>query len=340
MGVAGMILTKETYTIHLGCAALAIPVVMISNALNRIPDAKLARQTWTYVDLAMVASAGIAVVVFFYSGTFFHWSGVKGIYQAYSAWFATGHEGHGHEKPWHYWVSKLMVRYEWPALAGLVLCLFCQQLKNFSLRYLAIYGVGTLVAYSIVHYKTPWCIINITWPFLFIFGTALLLVPQRYQRAANILPAVLLSASLGSTIWLNYFRCTTDTEPYVYVQTYNDIFKFTDPLLKLARRDPANYQLTGSIIRSSSYPLPWILGDFTRIGYYERSNLPEKVDADFLLVEEDEIAQVEAKLHESYYTETVKIRNAQDSSKAYFRASVFKDLFPNRTPDFKGGKSG
>src|SRR5438046_2386059 len=39
MGVAGMILTKETYIIHLACAALAIPVLMVSNVLNRLPDA-------------------------------------------------------------------------------------------------------------------------------------------------------------------------------------------------------------------------------------------------------------------------------------------------------------
>ena len=58
------------------------------------------------------------------------------------------------------------------------------------------------------------------------------------------------------------------------------------------------------------------------------------------LVEEERIAEVEGKLQDSYYTDTLKIRAYQDSSKAYFRASVFKDLFPNRTPEFKGKKSG
>jgi uncharacterized protein (TIGR03663 family) len=339
MGVAGMILTKETYIIHVGCAALAIPVLMVSNALNRLPDAKPARQMWTYIDLAMVIGVGIAVVIFFYSGTFFHWSGMKDLYRAYAAWFTTGHEGHGHEKPWYYWVATLMLRYEWPALAGLGLCLFCQRLKNVSLRYLAIYGVGTLAAYSIVNYKTPWCIISVAWPFLFIFGAALLIIPSIYNRVTRVISAVILCGSLGSTIWINYFRCTTDTEPYVYVQTYNDIFKFTDPLLKLARQDPTNYHLAGSIIRASSYPLPWMLGDFSHVGYYEHDKLPESVDADFLLVQEDRIAEVEGKLHDSYFTETLRLRAFQDSSKAYFRASVFKDIFPKRTPEFTGKKS-
>jgi hypothetical protein len=137
-------------------------------------------------------------------------------------------------------------------------------------------------------------------------------------------------------IWLNYFRCSTDTEPYVYVQTYNDIYKFTDPVLTLARRNPLAYQLTGHIIRPSPYPLPWILGDFGRVGYYERDNLPAKLDGDFLLVQQDKIPTVEAQLHDSYYTAALTIRPYQDPSKAYFSAKIFKSLFPGRAPDFVG----
>src|SRR5437879_12216142 len=37
MGIAGMILTKETYAIHVACAVIAIPVLMVSCALSRVP---------------------------------------------------------------------------------------------------------------------------------------------------------------------------------------------------------------------------------------------------------------------------------------------------------------
>src|SRR5438132_3657859 len=83
MGTAGMILTKETYAIHLACAVLAIPVLIVSCALSRVPDAKPAKQTWTYIDLAMVLVVGAVEVVFLYSGTFFNCTGVKGLYQAF-----------------------------------------------------------------------------------------------------------------------------------------------------------------------------------------------------------------------------------------------------------------
>ncbi len=346
VGLTGMILTKETYAIHVACALLAIPTLAVSYALSRVPEVKPAKQTWSWVDLIMVIIVGGFAIVFFYSGTFFNWSGVKGLYLAFKAWTETGAAGHGHEKAWDYWLGLMMPHleikradffgYELPMLAGLILCAFCQKLKNLSLRYLAIYCVGSLVAYSIVKYKTPWCIISFGWPFLFIFGAAVLLVRPKNLRKVYVTIGVLLCISLGSSVWLNYFRCSSPEEPYAYVQTYNDIFKLTRPLLTLAKRDPSNYHLTGHLIRSSVYPLPWMLGDFDRVGYYEGGNMPGNLDGDFLLVQQDKIKDVESKLKGTYYTDTLTIRNYQDPSKAFFSAKVFKDVFPGKEPDFVG----
>ncbi len=79
-----------------------------------------------------------------------------------------------------------------------------------------------------------------------------------------------------------------------------------------------------------------MLDDFGRVGYYEKDNMPDKVDGDFLLVQQDKIAAVEAKLHDSYYTFPVTIRPYQDPSKAYFSARIFKSFFPGQSPDFTG----
>src|ERR1043166_5045913 len=178
MGLTGMILSKETYILHVGCAIIAAVVLPISNAIAsgaarfvertksrrgiRVASVRLicrgisgiaepleqtgrAKQTWDYVDLVVVIGTAIALLVAFYSGFFFHWSGVKGLYQAYAPWFTTGKEGHGHEKAWYYWIA-LIGHYELPALAGLLVCVFALRFKTITLRYLAIYGVGTLMA--------------------------------------------------------------------------------------------------------------------------------------------------------------------------------------------------
>src|SRR5438067_1045394 len=222
MGLTGMILTKETYAIHVACALLAVPVLAVSCALSRVPDSKRAKQTWSWIDLGMVILVGAAAIIFFYSGTFFNWDGVKGLYLAFKAWTETGAAGHGHEKAWDYWL-KLMgpswevsradfFGYELPMLAGLILSFifgvavlfrrqFCQKF-NFGLRYLAIYGVRSLVVYSKIKYKTPWCIISFGWPFLFVFGGAILLVRPKRLRLAQWTIGVILAVSLVSSIWL------------------------------------------------------------------------------------------------------------------------------------------
>lgn len=335
MGMCGMILTKETYIIHFGCAALAIGVAWFTHKLVRAENIRPARQTWSYLDLAVVFGVAFAAIVFFYSGTFMNMAGVKGLYETFSAWFKTGNNGNGHEKPIYYWLM-LIGRYEWPVAIGLIAAAFCLAFKEIALRYLAIYGVGVLTAYSIVHYKTPWCIISIVWPLLFIFGAAVALMPVEYRRIGQLVAGAFVLASLGESIVLNYFRCTTDTEPYVYVQTYNDIDKLAKPLLKLAHRNPVNYQLMGHMIRTSAYPFPWILGDFPRVGYYEHDNLPAALDADFLVVQEDKIPVVEPKLHGTYYTMPMPIRPYQDTSKLYLSAKIFKEFFPGKVPDFAG----
>jgi uncharacterized protein (TIGR03663 family) len=355
MGITGMILTKETYIIHLGCALLALPIAYVSTMIVGVEDSKPAAQKWSSVDLAIICLTGIGAIVFFYSGTFFHWNGLKDLFRTFHAWFETGSSGHGHEKPWYYWLE-LIARYEWPVCAGLVLCGFTFLFRTLTLRFLAIMGVGTFMAYSIIHYKTPWCIISIIWPLLFAFGGFVLLVPRTRLVVSSVVASILLIVSLSFAIWLNFFRCTSfieanwdrnrplttnigeffNAEPYVYVQTYNDIYKLTTPLLELAHRDPRFYHLVGHIIRPSPYPLPWILGDFPQVGYYEHDNNPAKFDADFLLVEESKIDQIEKQLHDSYFTEPLTIRPYQDTSKLYLRVSVFQELFPDRLPNLIG----
>ena len=356
MGLAGMILTKETYIIHLGCAAVAAIVAWLSHKIVKpMAQPRRVRQTWTYIDVLVVTGVGLAAIIFFYSGTFLNWPGVAGLWKTFEAWFKTGTQGAGHEKPFYYWLQ-LTTRYEAPVLVALLLAALTQWTSNLSLRYLAIYGVGTFIAYSIVHYKTPWCIISIVWPLLFVFGALPMFFADQYRRIVHYAMGALLALSFIFSISLNYFRCSTFNEfnwksergvaenvslfftwePYVYVQTYNDVWKLTRPLLRLARANPTYYQLVGHLIRTSTYPLPWMLGDFTKVGYYEHNNMPDKLDGDFLVVQEDKIEEVEKKLHDTYYTEWFTIRPYQDTSKLYLNARVFSKLYPDRVPEFKG----
>src|SRR5260370_27874167 len=72
IGITGMILTKETYIIHLGCTLIALPLAYISTLIIPAQVSKPASQKWNLIDLAVVCLTEIGCLVFFYSGPFFH----------------------------------------------------------------------------------------------------------------------------------------------------------------------------------------------------------------------------------------------------------------------------
>ncbi len=353
LALTGMILTKETYVLHAGCFLLAGGVLWAwQKIIPSRPALPWARRQWTKNDLAASTGLGLLAILFFYSGTFLDWAGIQGLFQTFAAWFHTGLEAGGHEKttfqlwgqePLNYYWLMLMARYEWPALAGLLLCLPLIGPSEARLRYIAIVGGGVLLAYSLIPYKTPWCIISLLWPFYLVLGGAVQKVSRSFSNqtqfegcegphpsfaAITALAAagVLLAVSLGMTLRLNFFHFTDEKEPYVYVQTFPEIETLTGPLLALAESDPRALHLRGQILLESYYPLPWILGDFTKIGFYSEKEPPASFDGDFIVVTKAKAEEIEAGLIGSYLKRTFRLRDAMDECVVFFRTPPFPIL--------------
>ncbi len=351
-GITGMILTKETYFIHLGCFALALGCLLAWQLVSPSrPTLPLSRQSWTAGDAGWSVFLGVFAIVFFYSGTFLNWRGVCGLYEAYAAWGQTGMGVTGHEKTsyesahlqffgrgWtlktylnYYWLA-LMFRYEWPALIGVAACFRLLWPAPAQLRYLAIYGAGALVAYSIIPYKTPWLLLALLWPFLFLFGALVeeLIGTLKANSLAASTPPFLASACIAmSMMWsarLNFIHFADPAEPYVYVQTSSEIRRLTDPLLALAKQDPSAYQLTGQLMLGSYYPLPWMLADFSNLSYFSTDQWPSEFNGDFLAAEQSKAARVEKGLSAPYYRRVFRLRDAQEDCVAWFRVSTFRSL--------------
>ena len=232
-------------------------------------------------------------------------------------------------------------------------CLGLPAPGDWRVRLLAIVGPGTLVAYSIIPYKTPWCIISILWPFFFVAGALLAELADlaastaaragkslRYGRwIAWPLAAALLGGGGYLAFQINYVRPTDESEDYVYVQTFPDMWDIVDPMADLAKRDPTAYGLPGVILCGSTYPLPWMLGDFEHIGYYADKADPGAeaiAAADFLLVVDQRVEAVEPMLKDTYYRENVRLRSALEGLTLYLRASRFRPVMdPKRPPEFQ-----
>ena len=334
LGLTGMILNKETYIIHAGALALAGLVFAAWGKFSpvRPPVTRAARRGWSSRDAWTAAAVCFFAIVFFYSGNFFYWPGLLGPFQAVLEWTKTGAAGNGHEKaaydllPFvnYYWLA-LLVRYEWPALAGLFWSVRYAWPAPAVPRLLAILGAGVLLAYSLVPYKTPWCIISILWPWLLLFGVWL----SSFKRTvfAAVIGAALLAASLAIAIRLNFREYENDAEPYVYVQTYRSVETLTGPLLALAQNDPQRALMAGSVYLESYYPLPWILGDFPNVGYFPDGKIPEPLpEADFHVVETERAGAVRDKLGSEFTERTLRFRSGVKECSVFFSRDIVEAL--------------
>ena len=347
LGLTGMILNKETYLIHAGSLALAALVFAAWQRVSpvRPPVLRAAARTWTKRDAWTAGGVAAFLLVFFYSGNFLNLDGLYGPFVAVVAWTHTGTSGEGHEKtaydllPFinYYWLA-LLARYEWPALAGLLWSVRYAWPSAAAPRLLAILGGGILLAYSIVPYKTPWCLSAIMWPWFLFFGAAITATAKPWTRVAGLL---LLAVSLASTVRLNFFRYENDAEPYVYVQTYRDMDRFTGPLLELARRDPRVYLTRGGIYLESYYPLPWVLGDFPRFGYHG-GKIPKDFPhhAEIHVIEADRADELRPLLGPGFIEVSFKLRSGVDDCLAFLAPGLAQRLAEPPPPNHRQRRSG
>jgi uncharacterized protein (TIGR03663 family) len=341
LGVTGTILTKETYIIHLVSFLLAALCLFGYEKLSPSGVWDFCGWKFTLRDVGVVGAVCAALILFFYTGGLLDWSALPGLWETFATWVHTGiDKKSGHEKEWYYWLQ-LLARYEWPGLIGLAGGLWMLWPRTPRvLRYLAIYGLGASIAYSIVAYKTPWCIVSLIWPFYFLFGYLVVRGAELIDSwTTGTAAAVLFAGSLGITWKLNFRDFTNDAEPYVYVQTTTDVNRLLIPLETLAKRDPLNYQIRGHFILAERYPFIWELGDFPQVDFSDPDQVPENLDADFLLVDDRAVDKVESMLRLEYYKLPVHIRGNSDmAATLYLYPQTFAAFVPADTPKFQPGE--
>jgi uncharacterized protein (TIGR03663 family) len=443
IGIAGMILTKETWLLHFIAAALAGCMVWLmaqfSGQSSRrprpaqffgntpvAPDSPPAVAPLTAGDFAQVAVVSYGILIAFYSGFGFNWSGVSGMITTFAPMAEKGTTGEGHNKETFYWL-KLLAHYEWPAAAGIIAalivtprrsplagfllmaagaaaaayfmarppvdgygrpdflfpnlgfdisiapgaftspdtltsvaigaavvgacCFIAAPARHPPARWLALYTLGSLAAYSLIPYKTPWCLVNVICPACLVLGHVI----DRLSASANawlvaIIPAVLTASSVRDTLHLNFVQPTADNLPetrsvpvaariisgslqpepepffdgdrYAYVQTTFDINELLIPLRALVARDPRNRQITGHIFGESS-PLAWLLNDFPNIQYHAPDDRPAGYDADFLIVPAYRESEMDVILTGAYFKKSYSPRGGGTDCFLYLAVDRF-----------------
>ncbi|MEN0059213.1 MAG: hypothetical protein AAGB31_10300 [Bdellovibrio sp.] len=161
-GLWGMLLLKETFVITLFCAGLAF-LSLGWNFIRQFWRASYWQGAWTQMLTYLMIFLGVSFVLI-YTGFFKNPVGFAHFFQAIMPWLKTGVEGMGHEKPFWYWFQ-VLAEAEPLVLLGVALAFVGAFSSQREIRFMSVFSLSQLLIYSLIPYKTVWCVLSLIWGF-------------------------------------------------------------------------------------------------------------------------------------------------------------------------------
>jgi uncharacterized protein (TIGR03663 family) len=333
-GFLGCILLKETFVILGASFLLGWSWLEFSPRLlgwiNMKVDSPV-RLEFSPRQGIFLLKAGLVVVVVwlaFYTAFFHHWNGAHDFFIALTPWLKTGVGGSGHDKPFYYWVQ-LLGRYEWVGVIGVIGACAGIFSRSWKMRFISVLALANGFIYSYIHYKTPWCVISILWPFILVaafwFENAVARVRTVKSPVFLLLSGitfVVMAHSAVAAYTLNFIDYTSRSEPYVYVQTSND-FKIIENIIRSRlRASPEFHNITIVMKLDDPWPLPWFFSRFPNVRYEDYRGAV-KPDGDIIFSERD---SDDSSLAGLYWRRIIDLRDARAPICVYLKKSVFEGV--------------
>jgi uncharacterized protein (TIGR03663 family) len=274
--------TKETFIFSLLAAFLAGVFCLLQN------------RSFKPVKVPHILSAVAAMAVtsiLFYSSFGTNPGGIIDSVSTYGVWLqrASGQSAHIH--PWYYYLDLLtwlefIEPITWNediiialGAVGLILALFRRAAspdKHGFMRFFAIYTLALTIIYSVIPYKTPWCVLSFLYGMVILAGwiidRMMVALQARWETiCACLFILVFVIASPAAQSWfLNFNYASSPVNPYVYAHTSTDIFQMTEAVKKAALASNEDMEMPVYVIAAGGdyWPLPWYLRNHTQIGYW------------------------------------------------------------------------
>ncbi|MBI4557105.1 MAG: TIGR03663 family protein [Candidatus Hydrogenedentes bacterium] len=346
--------TKETcilaYAAMIGALAITsfsvrnLPFNPNSNFKSQISNLK-----FHFVAGLAVASA---VSVLFFSSFFTNLSGPWDSIRAYQTYLGRADGAGVHDKPWYYYLSLLLftkkTRGLWwseaaillPALLGIAIAVFPKPRNStpgpgfLLLRFLAWFTILLTVIYSLIPYKTPWCVLTFLQGIILLAGagTAWLFgqLSNRVGKSTLAFLGILCLFHLGwQSYRANYVYPADWRNPYVYAHTVTSLVRLADRVEQIAEVSPDGLHMLIKVIAPDGdyWPLPWYLRKFDHVGYW--NELPNDSDADMVIVSPRLQSGLDAKIRDSYQVEFYGLRPGV-MLLAYTRSDLWEKFMQSR----------
>ena len=282
--------TKETCLIAYTCLFTALVILLFIRRREGIPlAASLSRIKLRHI-LALLVAGGVFAELFL-SSFLTNLKGIPDSFNTFLSYFDRAGTNPLHIHPWNFYLKLLLFSQYgdgpiWSegliiilALAGVIAALRKKSLPGLNhqlLRFLTFYTLLMILAYSVIPYKTPWCVLGFLHGLILLAGvgaaTLLKCVPGFTLKS---LVAVLLLAGLGHLTWQAYRASYTYSwdprNPYVYAHTSADVYQVAHKVNGLADFYRAQYDqpLPVQVFFPDNYwPLPWYFRSLNlNVGY-------------------------------------------------------------------------
>jgi uncharacterized protein (TIGR03663 family) len=287
---------------------------------------------WHTVGALKVAAM---VAVFFLTALLSNPAATIDSVRAYGGYFHRAADGAGIEGPavhrhaWDYYLRLLLFfRYgpgpSWSeglllilAVVGILSALRRRpQPMGFSVplvRFLAFYTVLLTVVYSVIPYKTPWCLLGFLHGMIVMAGIGAASLWRRLKKPWTRTFAIVVFAGgvlhLGMQAYrASYVYPADPRNPYVYAHTSPDLLNLVERVEDLAEVSPEGrgMHVEVAVPGSDYWPLPWYLRDFPRVGY--RETPPPSLDTPLIITSPSLEKEVDQRLEEGYFKEYFGLR--------------------------------
>ena len=277
--------TKETCIIAFGSMLLALLLTLLIRCRQGTSISNIVK---AIKPCHLIATAATAVIVstLFYSSFLTNPSGILDSVRSYTTYFHRASQSELHIHTWHYYL-KMLIYFRvaegpvWSealivllAGVGFVVAITRKGIAavNFHLlTFIAFYAIIMAVLYSVIPYKTPWCLLGFLHGMILLAGVG---AAALIKLAPNVLVKVVISLLLvvGGVhlAWQGYLGSykyyAVPTNPYVYAHPVTDVVTIARRVEEIAKVHPDGYEMHIQVIcpEHDHWPLPWYLRRFEK----------------------------------------------------------------------------
>lgn len=296
--------------------------------------------------LAAFLLAAVVISIVFFTSFFTHAAGPLDSIRTYLPWITRAGGQTAHVHPWYYYLKILAFTQfgrgpVWSeglilglAAVGFGAAFIRKELKGIHVPWVRFIGIYTLIltlAYSLIPYKTPWCLLGFLHGLILLAGIGAVvlirLLPYVSWKIGTTLLLAALTVQLGWQAYRTSYRYEVDRRnPYVYAHTAANLLELVEQLEALAKVSPDGFNTPIQVAAKGMdyWPLPWYLRHFQYVGFWgEVPQNPEK--APLLVASPDLAAAMEEPLDKTHLMVTFyMLREPHKFLQLFVQADLWK----------------